>query len=407
MGERTKRCFVIMPFGEKEDVDKKRIDFDEIYEQLIEVAITGAPMREAGGPKLECIRCDKINKAGWVHRQMISHIAEDEVAIVDLSTLNPNVFYELGVRHALRKSVTVLLCRKGTHTPFNIEGFKCIFYDPDDANDLEEAQLRIAEYVANGLNGLHTDSLVYEVLEGQGPIGIPPKRLDPGGPHYFELRNVPKKRIGIVTGDLRYVKGIDVWVNSENTNMQMARFFERSASSVIRYLGAKRDRAGAVAEDTVAEELAREMGTKQWVGAGTILMTSAGELEKSHGVKRIFHVAAVQGELGVGYAPVSDLGACVRNVLETADLPECAEVKIRSILIPLMGTGTGGASLTETVRLLINAAVGYFEHNPRSAVSAAHFLALTDQQRDACFAALEKVGDRVPTRTRATRSSIS
>ena len=60
MSDRIKRCFVIMPFGEKIDADGKTIDFNEIYDSLIYPAITGEVMRQAGGPHLECIRCDKI-----------------------------------------------------------------------------------------------------------------------------------------------------------------------------------------------------------------------------------------------------------------------------------------------------------------------------------------------------------
>ncbi|MBL7688617.1 MAG: macro domain-containing protein, partial [Bdellovibrionaceae bacterium] len=391
MTQADKSCFVIMPFGDKKDADGKIIDFDSVYERLIKVAITGQAMRAAGGQPLKCIRCDEIAEAGWVHRQMISHILDDDVAIVDLSTLNPNVFYELGVRHALRQAVTVLLCRKGTNTPFNIQGFKCIRYDPDDQNDLDLAQREIAQYVASGLNGQHIDSLVYEVLKERKLQGAAAERLDPEKPYLFKVNNVPKKRIGVLTGDLRYVKEkIDIWVNSENTNMQMARFFERSGSAVIRYFGAKRDITGQVVEDTIAEELTQLMGSTKWVQPGTVLVTSAGALQKSHGVKRIFHVAAVQGQLGVGYGPVPDVGACVRSVLEMTDSPVCAGERFRSILFPLLGTGTAGADLKMTVRRLIDAAINYFERRPTSSIATAYFLAFTDHQRDACLAALRQ-----------------
>src|SRR5262245_29181338 len=123
------RCFVIMPFGEKKDADGEAIDFDELYRKVIRAAVEGELIRGLGVPKIECVRCDEIAQAGWVHRLMISQIYSAEVAIVDLSTLNPNVFYELGVRHAIHRAVTVLLCRQGTKTPFNIAGFNHISYN--------------------------------------------------------------------------------------------------------------------------------------------------------------------------------------------------------------------------------------------------------------------------------------
>lgn len=386
MADDVKNCFVIMPFGEKQDADGKTIDFDKVFDDFITKALSRESMRDAGGPHINCIRCDRIAEAGWVHRQMISHILDDDVAVVDLSTLNPNVFYELGVRHALRDAVTVLLCRKGTKTPFNLQGFKCIFYDPDDAGSLTLARGDIARYVANGLRSQQTDSLVHEVLKERKLVGAAAERIDPEKPYLFALRKAPRKRIGILTGDLRYVKEkIDVWVNSENTNMQMSRFFERSGSAVIRYFGATRDVTGQVADDTIADELERLMNGAKWVQPGTVLVTSAGQLAKSHRVKRIFHVAAVQGQLGIGYGPVPDVGACVRNALATADNPELAGAKLRSMLLPLMGTGTGGADLRVTLRTLIDAAINFFERTPTSKIATAYFLAFTDQQRDLCL----------------------
>ena len=391
MSDEAKSCFVIMPFGDKTDVDGKVLDFDEIYESLIRSAIEGPFMGASGGPKIQCVRCDKIAEAGWVHRQMISHILDDDVAVVDLSTLNPNVFYELGVRHALRQSVTVLLRRKGTKTPFNLQGFKCIDYDPDDAEGLIATRKTIAQFVSNGLNGEVVDSLVYEVLKDRQLTSLPPERVNPEQAYLFRIRKASKKRIGILTGDLRLVVGVDVWVNSENTDMQMARYYDRSGSAVIRYFGAKRDRAGQVVEDTIANELRIAMGTVNSVTPGTVLITSAGELERTNGVKRIFHTAAVQGQPGIGYKPVPDVEMCIREALKLADSVECATLGLRSMLFPIIGTGTGGAQLNDTVRSLLNATINYFEQRPRSLLSTVYFLAFTDQQLKACLIALSQM----------------
>ena len=388
MSDNVGNCFVIMPFGEKTDVNGRVLDFDVIYESLIREAIESPFMSASGGPRIQCVRCDKIAEAGWVHRQMISHILDDDVAVVDLSTLNPNVFYELGVRHALRQSVTVLLRRKGTKTPFNLQGFKCIEYDPDDAEGLVTTRTQIAQYVANGLNGQVADSLVHEVLKERQLTTLPPERVNPEKAHVFRIRKVPKKRIGLLTGDLRHVFGVDVWVNSENTNMQMARYYDRSGSAVIRYFGAKRDQAGQVVEDTIADELRIAMGSAKSVLPATVLITSAGQLERTNGVKRIFHAAAVQGQPGVGYTPVPDIEMCVREALTTADGAEYAALGLRSILFPIMGTGSGGAQLKDTVKRLVNTSINYFEQRPDSVISTAYFLAFTDQQRQACLTAL-------------------
>lgn len=388
MGDNPMRCFVIMPFGEKKDADGETINFDEFYEKVIYVAITGEPMSKVGGPQLECIRCGKIAQAGWIHRQMISQIYEAEVAIVDLSTLNPNVFYELGVRHAIHRAVTVLLCREGTKTPFNVAGFNYIRYNPNDEENLKSVQMQIASYVANGLRIGQRDSLVYEVLEEQGWEGPPPILLAQEPSRVFRLRGAPSARIGIITGGLQSVKNIDIWVNSENTNMQMPRFYERSGSAVIRYLGARKDATGDVIEDTIADDLSKLMKGKLSVPPGTILVTTSGEL-KSRGVKWIFHAAAVQGQLGKGYRLVPDVADCIRNVLELANSPKYQKSKCSSILFPLFGTGTAGAKVKDTVKKLIDTAINCLEHDPANTIKDIYFLASTNHQRDACLNALK------------------
>jgi len=153
--DERKTCFVIMPFGEKPDLDGEVISFDTVYEYIIKEVVEKL--------RLKCIRSDEVAKAGWVHSDMLSHILRDDVAIVDITTSNPNVFYELGVRHVLRPAVTILIRKKGTKLPFNISGFRVIDYDLD-IKSAREAQKKIESFIRNGLKELSNDSLVYQVF---------------------------------------------------------------------------------------------------------------------------------------------------------------------------------------------------------------------------------------------------
>jgi hypothetical protein len=110
--DRKRTCFVVMPFGEKKDLDGQDIDFDDIYRFLFKKAI-----EDLG---IECVRCDEIEEAGSIHDKMFEHIYQADVVVVDITTSNANVYYELGVRHVMAKGVTVLIRRKGTTIPFNI-----------------------------------------------------------------------------------------------------------------------------------------------------------------------------------------------------------------------------------------------------------------------------------------------
>ena len=202
--------------------------------------------------------------------------------------------------------------------------------------------------------------------------------------HIYKINNARKRRIGILTGDIKSVKNIDVWVNSENTNMQMARFFDLSISAVIRYHGAQRDRFGDVKRDTIAEELSEAMGSKTSVQPATVLQTGPGELATTHGVKRIFHVATVQGEGGAGYQSVRNLGDCVSNVLEEADDTLVQGQKLKSVVFPLLGSGTAQGELSELVDRLFNAAISYCEGKPSGNIERIYFLAYTDVDLETC-----------------------
>lgn len=151
-----KKCFVIMPYGTKEGVGGKMVDFNSVYNLMIRRAV-----EEAG---LDSVRCDEIKQGGEIRRDMIRRISEDPVVIVDTSALNPNVFYELGIRHALKRCVTILIREHGTSRPFNIEGMRDIEYTTD-ADGIENAKKEIGTFIRNGLEDpKNVDSPVYEFV---------------------------------------------------------------------------------------------------------------------------------------------------------------------------------------------------------------------------------------------------
>ncbi|MCI0625577.1 MAG: macro domain-containing protein [Acidobacteria bacterium] len=379
-------CFVIMPYGKKKDIDGKEIDFDEIYERVIKDAVESLD-------GFECQRCDDIEQPGWVHERMLRHICEDLVAIVDTSTLNANVFYELGVRHALRRSVTVLIHREGTSWPFNIAGLSSIEYSTNPKG-VKEAKNKICRFILNALKDpKNTDSLVYHAVPDlrveRGPVSAP-KPLSKVELFKFPLAQNPGKSIALITGDREYIIVADVWVNSENTDMQMDRFYEKSTSATIRYLGAqKHPISGRVQEDTIGDELARQMGEEKQVDPATVIPTKAGALQKNN-VKWIFHAASVEGEPREGYHPVKRIERCVTNALRRADSKEFLDDQLKSILFPIFGTGPGGGDFREHAELCINAAVDYLESNPGSSIETAYFYAWSDVALQICRGIVER-----------------
>ena len=375
-------CFVIMPFGEKKDPGGKKIDFDKIYNYLIKPSVEQVK-------DLSCIRCDEIEEPGIIHKKMLEHIYRADVAVVDITTLNPNVFYELGVRHALADQVTVIIKRKGTNIPFNINALNSIEYDPNDLESIEKTKKKIVSFIQNGLQTRKVDSPVHESL----PIRIAAEVMPlPKTRRYTAKLPVSGKEIGLITGELQKIKGVDVWVSSENTNMQMARFHERSVSGTIRYYGAKRNRAGQVTDDILAKELLAIVGENVVVPAANVIATSAGQLAASNGVKRIFHAAAVYGQIGIGFTPINNVAACIDNALALADSEEEKGANLRSILFPLMGTGQGGGKLQETVNSLVTAAIAYLENKPDSVIQQVYFMCLIEKDLEACQWAFDHAG---------------
>ena len=160
-------CFVLMPFGVKPDGRGGSVDFDAVFEQLLSPAA-----REAG---LEPLRADQELVGGIVHKPMFERLVLADYAIADLTTANPNVFYELGVRHAVRPYSTVLVGADPARIPFDLAPVRVLSYsldgqgrpeDPDrDRGALLEA-LRAAREAA-------TDSPVFQLIDD-----LPPPQID-------------------------------------------------------------------------------------------------------------------------------------------------------------------------------------------------------------------------------------
>ena len=384
-------CFVVMPFGEKTDLDGRSIDFNDIYEYFFKRTVKSLEKEvEDLGIKLEitCTRCDEIDESGSLHEMMIRMIYQSDIVVVDITTANANVYYELGIRHALAKGVTILIRRKGTTIPFNIQGRQVVEYDQERFKSVEAARTRIREIIKNSLKFRINDSPVHDVLD----LNIEPEGKPLGDRKMFEapLRKAPHLSLGLVTGDLQNVRsGIDAWVNVENTYMQMARIFDNSISGIIRYWGGRNPDTGDF-EDTIARELARalEKRSDKYANPADVIVTSSGYMTGTHNVRWIFHTAANVGQVGRGYTPVAGLANCVVNVLEEARNapPSKDKAKPESVLFPLMGTKTRRGSVDEArVRELIEAALEYLSSNPTtSTFKKVCFLTYTDREFEIC-----------------------
>src|SRR6266496_4373404 len=112
MANGNKTCFVIMGFGEKTDFQsnpQRVLNLNKTYEYIIEPAV-----KEAG---LTCVRADRIIHSTVIDKPMYENLLSADVVVADLSTSNVNAIYELGVRHALRPSTTIVLAENNFSIP--------------------------------------------------------------------------------------------------------------------------------------------------------------------------------------------------------------------------------------------------------------------------------------------------
>jgi hypothetical protein len=124
-GDFANLCFFIAPIGLEGEEERKHSDM--MLEAFIEKAI-----KDTG---LSVVRADKITTPGMISNQVIEHLLKAKVVVADLSFHNPNVFYELAIRH-MTGLPTVHIIRSKDRIPFDIANFRTVTIDTSDMYEL-------------------------------------------------------------------------------------------------------------------------------------------------------------------------------------------------------------------------------------------------------------------------------
>ncbi|MEM8978705.1 MAG: TRAFs-binding domain-containing protein [Pseudomonadota bacterium] len=141
-------CFVDMPFGQKTDPNTgEKIDFDQIYEMGIKPAILEA--------NLMPVRGDQETTGGIIHKAMFARLMMAEFVVADMTTANPNVFYELGIRHTAKPQTTIPIFATIGAPPFDVNMVRAIPYDLEGGKIAPDA----AATLVAGLSQRITDAL--------------------------------------------------------------------------------------------------------------------------------------------------------------------------------------------------------------------------------------------------------
>jgi hypothetical protein len=132
---KTPLCFVIGPIGKDGEVERKHADM------LLHAVIRHVLEAEEFGYKVK--RADEDADPGMIGDRVISDILHAEIVVADLTDLNPNALYELGIRHSALKP-TIHIAKRGTNLPFDNLGHSTIFIDATDWQSIEQGRTRLA-----------------------------------------------------------------------------------------------------------------------------------------------------------------------------------------------------------------------------------------------------------------------
>ncbi|MGE5217974.1 MAG: tetratricopeptide repeat-containing protein [Chloroflexota bacterium] len=164
-----KNVFIVRPFGEKDGIDFERVEADLIQPAMKQAGLTGGTTGQ-------------ILQQGNIRTDMFEQLLIADLVIADISIHNANVFYELGIRHALRDKRTFLIRANADKAgaadanpkdvPFDLKTDRYLAYD---ANNPGATVSVLAAALSASLDSLNADSPVYQLLP----------ELDPADPSEF------------------------------------------------------------------------------------------------------------------------------------------------------------------------------------------------------------------------------
>ena len=160
-----------MPFGQKPDLKSGVVvDFDQIYNEAIKPAI------EACG--LEALRGDEERTGGIIHGAMFARLLLAEFVVADLTLANPNVFYELGIRHAAKPFTTVPIYANVSALPFDVALVRAVGYKLKKGKLTKAAaqklKSQLSKRLCDAISGATThDSPLFQLIPKFPGIDLP------------------------------------------------------------------------------------------------------------------------------------------------------------------------------------------------------------------------------------------
>jgi len=154
-------CFVVMGFGKKWDpLTNKVFDLDVTYKKIIKPAAEQA--------LCDVVRADEIMESNLIDVSMYTLIYKADVVIADIATLNPNVMYELGIRHAFKRRPTIIIKDDSCKIPFDINHSRIFTLTHSETSIsskiIESEMVKLSRAIMNILSDEVVDSPTYTYM---------------------------------------------------------------------------------------------------------------------------------------------------------------------------------------------------------------------------------------------------
>lgn len=149
------KCFVILPIGKEGTVEYENNML--VFNKLIKPCVTNT------GYNIECYHSDLITETGDISRQIVNALEHDDIVIADLRRNNPNVIYELCIRHAFGKR-TILICSDYSQNFFHHNKYRALQYKLDGTSN-QEFFKRLSGLIDDIIkNPAKSDNLLSDIL---------------------------------------------------------------------------------------------------------------------------------------------------------------------------------------------------------------------------------------------------
>jgi hypothetical protein len=152
-----RECFFISPIGEEGSAIRTRSD--QVHKHIVSPAA-----REAG---LKAVRADELAAPGRITNQIIDHLMHAPSAVADLTSRNPNVYYELGVRHTADLPVALIVAHDEPALPFDLAQMRVIRYDHTNLDSAEQCRRALVEHLL-ACQGGEVDSPISDFVRPPG-----------------------------------------------------------------------------------------------------------------------------------------------------------------------------------------------------------------------------------------------